>query len=199
MCLILDNTNKYCPLDNSTIMEYLVQKPQGVISTKPNLPTTSSPDQQLCWVWLNELYIHVTPISKLCTDDTGCFHVRTHIGNQYIMIKYHFDANLILAEPFASRKDKHGILAFGNIMQRLLNNKLTIDLQILDNEGSADYKQAITEYWDANDQLVPPYTHVAMQLNAPFARSWPTFFPYSRVLLHISQEICGIFYSLKLN
>ena len=50
MCLILDNTNKYCPLDNSTIMEYLVQKPQGVISTKPNLPTTSSPDQQLRWV-----------------------------------------------------------------------------------------------------------------------------------------------------
>ena len=44
-------------------------------------------------------------------------------------------------------------------MQRLLNNKLTVDLQILDNETSAEYKQDITEKWKANYQLVPPITH----------------------------------------
>ena len=39
----------------------------------------------------------------------------------------------------------------------------------------------------------------ATQLNAPFASSRPNFSLYSRVLLQISQEICGTFYSLKLN
>ena len=75
------------------------------------------------------------------------------------MIAYHCDTNLILAEPFAPRKDKHRLLAYEKIMQRIINNKLTVDLQILDNEASADYKRAITEKWNANYQLVPPNTH----------------------------------------
>ena len=97
-------------------MGNLVQKIQGVRSTRPKLPTTSSPDQQLPQVRSNELYIQVTLISKLYTDDTGRFHVHSHSVNQYIMIAYHCDANLILAEPFASRKDKHRLLAYDNIM-----------------------------------------------------------------------------------
>ena len=42
---------------------------------------------------------------------------------------------------------------------RLLNNKLTVDLQILNNEASAEYKRAIPEKWNTNYQLVPPNTH----------------------------------------
>ena len=59
------------------------------------------------------------------------------------MIAYHYDANLILAEPFSSRKDTHRLLEYDNIMQRLSDNKLIVDLQILDNEASAEYKRAI--------------------------------------------------------
>ena len=140
-------------------MVHLLQKRQGVRYTKPKLPTTSSPDQQLPRVRSNELYIQVTPISKLYTDDTGRFPVHTRSGNQYIMIAYHCDANLILSEPFASRKWKHRLLAFDKIIQRLINNKLIVDLQILDNEASVEYKRAITEKWKANYQLVPPNTH----------------------------------------
>ena len=44
-------------------------------------------------------------------------------------------------------------------MQRLTNNKLIVDLQILDNEDSAEYQQAIKKNWNANYQLVPPNTH----------------------------------------
>ena len=140
-------------------MVHLVQKRQGVRSTKPNLPATSSPNQQLPWFRSNELHIQVTLIIKLYTDDTGRFPVHARSGNQYIMISYHCNANLILAEPFASRKDNRRLLAYEKIMQRLLNNKLTFYLQILENEASAEYKRAITEKCNANYQLVPPNTH----------------------------------------
>ena len=52
-------------------------------------------------------------------------------------------ANLILSDPFSSRKDAHQLLAYNKIMQRLTDNKLSVDLQILDNEASAEYKQSI--------------------------------------------------------
>ena len=75
------------------------------------------------------------------------------------MIAYHFDANLILANPFSSGKDTHRLLAYNNIMQRLTDNKLIVDIQLLDNKASAEYKRAIKSKWKANDQLVPPNTH----------------------------------------
>ena len=109
--LTLTNATKYCPSATSTIMKHLVQKRQGVRSTKPKPFTTSSPYQQIPRVRSNELYIQVKPIIKLYTDVTGRFPVHARSGNQYIMIAYHCDANLILAKPFASRKDTHRLLA----------------------------------------------------------------------------------------
>ena len=117
-------------------MGHLVQKRQGVRSTKTKLTGKSPQEQKLPQVRSNELHIHVTPISKLYTDDTGCFPIHAYSGNQYIMIAYHCDSNLILAEPFSSRKDAHQLLAYNKIMQRLTNNNLSVDLQILDNEAS---------------------------------------------------------------
>ena len=73
------------------------------------------------------------------------------------------NANIILAEPFMSRKDKHPHLAYDNLLQILLGHKLTVDLQIFDNEASAEYKRFIKIKWNANYQLVPPNKH---QINA---------------------------------
>ena len=103
--------------------------------------------------------MQVTPISKLYTDDTGRFPIHARSGNQYIMIAYHCNANLILAEPFTSRKDKHSLLAYDKLIQKLRNNKLTVNLRILDNEASAEYKRVVKKKWNANYQLVPPNTH----------------------------------------
>ena len=124
-------------------MGHLVQKRQGVRSTRPKPPTSSSTDEQIPRILSNELFIQVTPISKLYTDDTGQFPIHARCGNQYIMIAYHCNANLILADPFASIKDKHRILAYDKLMQRLHDNKLTVNLEILNNEASAEYKRAI--------------------------------------------------------
>ncbi len=44
-------------------------------------------------------------------------------------------------------------------MTRLAARGLSVDLQILDNEASAAYKQAIKFTWQSKFQLVPPEMH----------------------------------------
>ena len=44
-------------------------------------------------------------------------------------------------------------------MQGLADNKLSVELQILDNEASAEYKLSIKPNWNDNYQLVLPHTH----------------------------------------
>ena len=161
--LTLANNTKYCPSATATIMGHLVQKQQGVRFTRPKPPTKSSPNEEIPRIRSNELFIQVISISKLYIDDTGRFLIHARSGNQYIVIAYHCDANLILAKPFTSRKDKHHLLAYDKLMRRLHNNKLTSNLQILNNEASPEYKRAIKEKWNANYQLVTPNTH---QINA---------------------------------
>ena len=64
------------------------------------------------------------------------------------MIAYHCDANIILAVPFKTRSDTHRLIACNIIMQRLSNHKLTVDLQMLDNEASTEYKRVIKKNWN---------------------------------------------------
>ena len=83
------------------------------------------------------------PISKLYTDDTRRFPIRARSGNQYVMIAYHEEGNLILQQPFKSKKDVHRIAAYNAIRTRLAAKGLNVDLQILDNKASAAYKQSL--------------------------------------------------------
>ena len=101
-------------------------------------PTSPQQHHILPQVKSNELHVFVTPISKLYTDDTGRFPLLARSGNIYIVIAYHCDTNLILAEPFPSRKYAHRLLAYNKIMQRLTDNKLCVNLQILDKEASEE-------------------------------------------------------------
>ena len=115
-------------------MRHLVQIRQGVRSTKPKPPTTSSPEETIPQIRSNELFLQVTPISKLYTDDTGRFPMHACSENQYIMIAYHCDTNMKLAVPFKSRKDMDRLLAYDKLMQGMHNHKLTVDIQILEND-----------------------------------------------------------------
>ena len=80
--LTLANATKYFPSATATIMGHLLHKIQGVRSTKTKLTATSPPDPKLPQFQSNELHIHVTPISKLYTDNTGRFPIHEHSGNQ---------------------------------------------------------------------------------------------------------------------
>ena len=52
------------------------------------------------------------------------------------MIAYHFDSDAIISGTFKSRADKHRLLFYGAIMQRLKYRNILVDLHIFDNEVS---------------------------------------------------------------
>jgi hypothetical protein len=152
--LTYSNVSQYCPDTNKTILGHMAQQRPNVRSTKPKS------DPSLALVPLiqppatvdlpsNQVFIKVHPLSRLYTDDTGRFLVKAHSGNQYVMIAYHADGNLILQQAFKTRNDCHRITAYNSIMTWLAACGLAVDLQILDNEASAAYKEAITFKWNA--------------------------------------------------
>jgi hypothetical protein len=144
-------------------MGHLAQQRQNVRSTKPKPPPTVpllpsvSPPEAITPSKL--VIVTVVPLSRLYTNDTGHFLIRAQSGNQYVMIAYHADGNLILQQAFQTKSDCHRITAYNAIMTQLAARGLSVDLQILDNEASSAYKQAITFTWKAQFQLVPPDMH----------------------------------------
>ena len=153
--LTYNNAPRYCPSTDETIKGHMVQTRQNFRSIKPKESEADIIDRQFEGAGygtkkriddlpevdepppgndsVNELHMKVFHQSKLYTDDTGRFPTRSRSGNQYIMVSYH-SSNVILFEPFASRKDKHRLAAYNVIMQHLKDRNLLVDLQILDNE-----------------------------------------------------------------
>ena len=162
--LTYSNMARYCPDANKTILGHLAQQHQNVKSTKPKpgapaAPTLTSQPPTPLDVPSHQVFIKVRPLSRLYTDDMGCFLVKACSGNQYVMIAFHANGNLILQQVFKTRNDRHQIVAYNAIMMQLVTRNLAINLQILDNEASATYKEAITIKWKAKFQLVPPDMH----------------------------------------
>ncbi len=111
----------YCPDSGETILGHLAQQRQNLCSTQPcppraptglPLPAIEPPAPELA---SNKIFVNVFSLSKLYTSDTGCFSVRAHSGNQYIMIAYHADGNLILQQPFKTKSNAHCLAAYNII------------------------------------------------------------------------------------
>ena len=75
------------------------------------------------------------------------------------MVSYH-SSNVILVEPFSSRKYKYLLEANNATMQRLKQKDLLFDLHILDNECSKEYQATIQNRWKVQFDLVPPDMHM---------------------------------------
>ena len=169
--LSVANVDRYCPLNATpTVLGHLTQVPQGLRSTRwaaaacalLNIKNALLPSTEL----FNELtepvqsvHIKVLATSKLFTDDMGRFPIRAMSGNQYIMLAFHEQANVILVQPFKTKADTHRIPAYNVIMTRLKKRNLGVDLQVLDNEASAAYTNCIENEWHCSHQKVPPDMH----------------------------------------
>ena len=76
------------------------------------------------------------------------------------MLALHCDSNVILIEPFQSRHDRHYIAVYSHIMTRPQERGHAVDLQVLDNEASAEYHHTITQTRKEKFQLLPPDVHL---------------------------------------
>jgi hypothetical protein len=119
--LTYSNVARYCTYANKTIMGHLAQQCQNTRSTKPTcltaVPTPHLPPiPSLTEVSpSNKVVVHVYPISKLNMDNTGRFPIKACSGNQYVMIAYHADGNLILQQAIKTWTDTHCIAAYNAI------------------------------------------------------------------------------------
>jgi hypothetical protein len=107
----------------------------------------------------NQVFVVTKQLGKLFTNNTDRFPIRACSGNQYIMIAFHANGNLILQQTFKSKSNRNRIAAYNTIMMRLVARWLSVDLQILDNKAIATYKEAIAFKWNTTFQLVPPDMH----------------------------------------
>ena len=89
----------------------------------------------------------------------GWLPVISRKGNQYIMVAYHCDFNAIMVVTFKTCKDKDLMAAYNTIIQRLKDRYMLVNLQILGNEASREYKTLIKYKWNINYQLVPSHIH----------------------------------------
>ena len=96
-------------------------------------------------VTTKELHIWDEPISELYMDYCCRFPIRSRSVNEYILIAYHYDFNTILRAPFANSKNKHRIQAYSSIMKSLADCRHQVDVHILDNEVSAEFKKSIVD------------------------------------------------------
>ncbi len=96
--LTYSNAAKYCPDANETIMGHLAQQRQNVWSTKakPTSPVSLAVLPPPVEAPSNQVFVVTKPLSKLVTNDTGHFPVRARSCNQYVMIAFHANGNLIL-------------------------------------------------------------------------------------------------------
>jgi hypothetical protein len=176
----LRNAMQHCPSSDATVKGHLKQMRQGLRSTKPKPPKPSNrlvilsestkppppapigePTINPTLPLSNQLYIAEMSLSRLYTNNTGRLPIQARSGNQYITIAYHKLSNVILCAPYANQTDAHRIAAYNSIMHHLTKRGLTVDLQILDNEASTDFKVKanIEDKWKAKYQLVPPDVH----------------------------------------
>ena len=113
----------------------------------------------LLTIQTKEIHIWDHPIRKLYTDDCGRFPIRSKSGNEYILITYHCYSSTILQAQFVNKEYKHRIRAYNSIMKRLTEKGHQVDVQILYNEVSTEFKKTIVDDWDSTYQLVPPNVH----------------------------------------
>ena len=98
-------------------------------------------------------------MGKLYTSDLGRFPIRSQGGNQYIMIAYHFNSNIIFKAAFNTCSGKHRREAYNYIQESLEKHGHKVKLQILDNEASSAYKKSIEDTWHTKYQLILPDLH----------------------------------------
>ena len=164
--LTLTAVRKHFPESVETVKGHMKKQKAGIRSTKKQLIMPTETDEELPQATTTksrEIMLQVLDTTdelamKIYTDQTGKFPTRSSKGNQYIMVLAELDSNAILVEPMRNRTAGEMVKTYNNLIRRLKKCGITPKHQILDNEISAEYKEAMAEH-NITYQLVPPHDH----------------------------------------
>eukprot|EP00804_Cyclotella_cryptica_P024317 CCRYP_015305-RA/>CCRYP_015305-RA protein AED:0.21 eAED:0.21 QI:0/0/0/1/1/1/2/0/741 len=150
--ITIANVHKHFLQSEETQQGHMRSQRQGVCSTKTTLQATSNtPSLTAPSLPNQDIYIKTYDTrDTVFTDQTGKFPRVSSRGNRYQMILYHTDSNSIWVEPTKNRTEGELILARTRALSHMH--------QVLDNEASTAYKQAILDS-GMSYQLVPPDDH----------------------------------------
>ena len=89
---------------------------------------------------------------------TGRFPVRSTMGNEYILVGYHYDANCILGVPVQNRTGSVLVKAWEQLQNEFAKAGVAPEVWILDNEISKELKESFDKR-ETTYQLVPTHSH----------------------------------------
>ena len=102
--------------------------------------------------------INKNDICTAYTDLTGRFPMRSSRGNQYILLKYHYDGNCIYGTAIKDRKASTLTTAWEQLHKMFARAGAAPNTYVMDNEISNELIEALKDN-NTTYQLVPPYTH----------------------------------------
>jgi len=123
---------------------------KGIRSTKIRVdaetgePVQGSPPREKKKDIMVKTYdLHDNFVDLIYMDQTGRFPTRSSKGNQYIMVLAEIDSDSIFVKPMNNRTAGEMVKTYQCLIDRLKDCGITPKHHILDNECSAQFKQAI--------------------------------------------------------
>ena len=106
------------------------------------------------------VYFHLYNFVKETSyiDLTGTFPHKSSRGNQYLLLLYDFDSNVILVEPLKTRQAGEMTKAWTILQKNLIHSGHITKNYIVDNEYDTDLKQALSKH-DLSYELTPTSIH----------------------------------------
>ena len=133
---------------------------QGIRSTKIKKEPTeiALQDNEILTIPLkkhHDVYVCIDEAKEtIYSDQTGAFPVCSRSGSKYIMIMCEMDSNAILSEAMKDRTSGEMVKAYQKLLKKLRLAGMTPKKHVLDNEMSAEFKEAVRMN-DMEYELVP--------------------------------------------
>ena len=163
--LSLDLVHKHLTKKQSTILGHLQKLWKGLRSTQEKVmhPEPDPEHYQFPQAMQSEntnlvIFKTVDISGKIYTDQTGRFPVTSSKGNNYILVAYHYNSNIIHAETLKTRSGLDLTAAYQKLHSLLTNRGLRPRLHILDNE-CPNFLNFFMREVNEQFQLVPPHIH----------------------------------------
>jgi hypothetical protein len=169
--------SKHLPKSIATTLGHQDQEAKNIWLTHSLSPTSASvsntdddvaPPLEPCSHHVSVALLDCQTLLKSYSDQTGCFHVPSSRGNNFLFILYHQDTNSIHAVAIPNCKAASIRNAWEQTHMLFTHQGHPPNLHILDNECSQDLKASFAKY-HIPFQHVPPKEH---QVNAAELAIW---------------------------